>query len=45
MRGECVHRAEENVVLFLWVFCPQGSMDFVKVYIPHQDSIFVEFLL
>lgn len=32
MRGECVHRAEEKGVLFLWVFCPQGSMDFVKDY-------------
>lgn len=30
--GGCVCRAGENVVLFLWVFCPQGSMDVVKDY-------------
>lgn len=32
LRGECVHRAGENVVLFMWVFCPQGSIDVVKDY-------------
>lgn len=30
--GEYVHRAGKNVILFMWVFCPQGSMDVVKDY-------------